>query len=430
MLYSVAAGYVMICIFFLQDYLDYNITIFAGLAFAPYVFIVRDKKSMSFQYFLIALAIIALSFFIKIKTIYFISLVFAVLFLIESIIGKINHLPVVLLILLCPIFPYFSSFIGIPARLKLTELAGELLNLAHFKSTVSGNIIFIKGEEFSVDPACMGLNMMSISFLLAMFVIAYYERNTGKRFSMQITFLTLLLVLPLNILCNLLRILVLVIFRIAPGNPFHDIVGIVCLLIYVVLPYIFLVRIFYRYTSLPKENKTRESAPGTRKILYMNFILIGLIAFKSSNLKKDIIKQNLLPDICHIDEYNKEIVNNHVIKFKKENALVYVKPVNSFYGAEHTPMICWTGSGYEFKNIHKKTINNTEIYTGKLQKGEDILFTAWWFDNGNYKTIDQLDWRWRVMNGEEEFSLINVNSVNEKDLINEVNKILNKNIFI
>jgi exosortase N len=424
-----AAGYLLVVLFFLHDYLEFSLSLFAGMAFAPYIFIVRDRQAISYQYFWIALAVIFVSFFLKLKTVYFISLVFAILFLIETIIGKLNYLPMVLLILLCPIFPYFTAMIGIPARLELTELAGELLNLVQFQAAVSGNIIIHQGEEFSVDPACMGLSMISISFLLAMFVISYYERNTGKQLSTLSTSICLILVLPLNILCNLFRILVLVIFRIAPENIFHDLVGIVCLLVYVVLPFIILVRTFYHFTSKKKE--ITITVPVKRKtILAMNFILLALIAFKSFNLRSDAVKQNLLPSICHIDEYKKEIVNKHVIKFEKENYLIYVKPVNSFYGAEHTPMICWTGSGYKFKNIRKRTIRNTDIYIGILEKGKDIIHTAWWFDNGIYKTINQLDWRWRVMKGEDEFSLINVNASNEKDLLIEINKIINKNIFI
>jgi exosortase N len=425
----IGTGYLLILVFLLRDYFELNLVLFAGLAFSPYLFIVRDKNSMTNRYFLVALLIIGVSFFIKIKTVYFISLVFAILFLFESIAGKLNYLPVVVLILLCPIFTYISSFIGIPARLTLTELAGKILNAAHFDALVMGNIIQIKGEEFSVDPACMGLNMMSISFLLGMFIIAFYERKTGKKLTVFSTSLCLLLIFVLNVLSNLLRIIVLVIFKIAPDNFLHDITGIVCLLVYVVIPFIILTKLIYNSRPEEKEDQTTV----LRKTKYRtikNIALLSLIAFKSLQLKQDAEKANLLPAVCHIDHYNKKIVNKHVLKFEKENFLVYVKPVNSFYGAEHTPMICWTGSGYEFKNIHKKIVNEKEIYIGILQKGKDILYTAWWFDNGTYKTIDQFDWRWRVMKGENEFSLINVNSSNEKDLLSELNNLLNKNIFI
>jgi len=64
-----------------------------------------------------------------------------------------------------------------------------------------------------------------------------------------------------------------------------------------------------------------------------------------------------------------------------------------------------------------------------MRKDKSSIYVSWWFDNGSYRTLDQLDWRWRVLKGEKNFYLINVNSANETTMLKETKKILNANPF-
>jgi hypothetical protein len=64
---------------------------------------------------------------------------------------------------------------------------------------------------------------------------------------------------------------------------------------------------------------------------------------------------------------------------------------------------------------------------GRLIKQESVLYTAWWYSNGKVQTIDQLDWRLRMLKGEDRFSLINVTSDNERDLHAVLDRILKDN---
>ncbi len=89
-------------------------------------------------------------------------------------------------------------------------------------------------------------------------------------------------------------------------------------------------------------------------------------------------------------------------------------------------MICWNGSGYEFKHINTEKINGHEVYTGVMSKGTEVIYTSWWYDNGPNKTISQLDWRWKVLQNDHGFCLVNVNTTSRKDLITETIKMLNK----
>lgn len=71
-----------------------------------------------------------------------------------------------------------------------------------------------------------------------------------------------------------------------------------------------------------------------------------------------------------------------------------------------------------------------ETYAGELQQGDQTLYTAWWFDNGVYQTIGQLDWRWRTLRGQQQFAIVNISAVTKAELNARVttmlkNKILN-----
>ena len=112
-----------------------------------------------------------------------------------------------------------------------------------------------------------------------------------------------------------------------------------------------------------------------------------------------------------------------------EEMLVYVKPIPEFFTGEHTPLLCWKGSGYEFRSIKKTLVAGREIYVGQMEKQGEKLFTAWWYANGKTLTIDQWEWRLRMLKGEEKFCLINVTSKNEKSLTENVTSIFESNLL-
>ena len=93
----------------------------------------------------------------------------------------------------------------------------------------------------------MGLNMLVISLLMGIFVIIYQYRTTGLRLSFKLLFTFFLVVFLLNIVSNVMRIVFLVAFRILPQNVWHEVVGILCLVLYVMVPLYFLAGILIKY---------------------------------------------------------------------------------------------------------------------------------------------------------------------------------------
>jgi len=230
----------------------------------------------------------------------------------------------------------------------------------------------------------------------------------------------------LNVVCNLCRIILLVLFKIPPGNIFHDLTGLICLFVYVILPLIWLsgryLKRAVKVEKHPRQHQLTRFAPYQLRypVIHVFFaVALLIIAFSLKSMDKlnaNTIVNTMLPS------YNKTVLESGVIKFEKPGSLVYLKST-AFYGPEHSPMICWRGSGYEFKTIRKQVIAGHEVYAGTLSKGNDTIYTAWWFENGNLKTISQLQWRWTAAKGAPPFCLVNVNATSESGLIKAIKEL-------
>jgi exosortase N len=411
----------------LSGYFQWNLTLMLGIILIPYIFIVRDHDEYSNRFLWMAIFFGLCSLLAPLKTFYFFCWVFTFLFLIESVLGKLNLPAPFLLLILSPAFSYLSSIAGVPARLMLSGIVSKLLSQAGYQAEAAGNLIMLDGNAFSIDPGCMGLSMFSNSIILALFILVYFERRSGKILSFAHTAIALSVAVLLNLIANLSRILILVIFNIAPENPWHDFAGIIALLVYVVLPFYwfsFLLYKKYAYVFVAQN----KSIPKFSVRFFLNILLAFFLIFTGYNLVRKFTAE-LVPEKCFIPGYRKSVLDNGVVQFENKQALIYVKPALSYYQADHSPMICWTNNGYVFKKISKQLVKGREIYMAKLVKGNDTIYASWWFDNGITKTISQIGWRWLTIKGENDFSVINVNSDNEAALLNETGKLLQENIF-
>ena len=87
-------------------------------------------------------------------------------------------------------------------------------------------------------------------------------------------------------------------------------------------------------------------------------------------------------------------------------------------------MICWSGSGYEFTRIHEKEIGGTTVYAATLEKGDEQLYTAWWYDNGLSTTISQFEWRWDALRTHHHYAIVNVTASTPEMLEKEARKMI------
>ncbi|MGB4775501.1 MAG: exosortase N [Daejeonella sp.] len=430
---SLLLFYIFIAIKLVWGYFLWDFTFFLGLALAPYICTI-EKGKLSLRYLIPCALTLGLALIVPVKTMFFFALFFTVMLLIENFKGKISLVVFFLIILVSPFFKYMSDLISFPIRLGLSEAVTNILSGAGLNVVASGNIIIMNGCDFLVDQACAGLKMLSTSLIICLFIIAFYQKKVNSQLGFTRVVLFMLLTFILNIGCNLVRILLLVYFKIMPNVFLHDLVGFLCLILYVILPLLFLSRFyFHRYvkTKQPK-SVTEQSILAISDLRYtgLHISLFLSILFISFNLKKiDKINDPTANNKMILKGYHKEVLESTVIKFENEESLIYIKST-PFYAAEHNPMVCWKGSGYEFKSIKKENFAGKEIYTGLLVKGKDKIYTAWWFDNGKMITSNQLNWRWEAATGKTNFYLVNVNALNENDLKKTVLKMINRKIYL
>jgi len=421
-------GLVVICLamfFVVTPFYIVDVNVYLGILLAPYILTV-ETGYYSKRLVIPVLILLVIVFLVPVRTIFGLVLISTVLLMIENGLGRIHNPFVFLMLVISPLYKYWSGFIEFPVRLRLTAATASLLNLTGLHANAAGNIITLGTTEFSVDPACAGLNMMEVSFFIALFIIAYYKRTTGKPIISIITAGILLATLALNIVSNLFRIIILVIFNIMPQNPLHEITGLLCMTVYVVIPLLVLIR--WVFSRLKIRGPIHDSKAYARTNWLVNLLLT--VAVVIAGCRVSDAPFNRLPYRNYsLPGYHREILTTGVIKFGDKKSLIYFKPTE-FYAMGHDPSICWRGSGYQFNTIKQDTIKGTAVYVGTMNKGKDIIYSSWWFDNGKYRTIDQFDWRFKALKGDGEFTLVNVNAANEQDLRMETAKLLGmKRIF-
>jgi exosortase N len=425
---AVIAAYCLLFAILLKDYFIFDTVVITSVASIPYLLRIDRSQKGGLRYLWISLVLLAISIFTGVATFYFITIGVVLLFVCESMTGKTNILPLFLLGLICPAFKYFNNIFGFSVRLWLSEIAGKILSSVGYQVEVTGNMMVADSCEFSVDPACAGLKMMAVSLLVGLLLLAFFERKNTRSFKWHPVLLVMAVILLLNILANLLRIVMLVLFRILPENPAHDMAGIISLIIYVFVPAYFIVKRLSEISFKKPPGNVVSKSSNQRSVIIINILVLIAVAATGVRIGLTSPSATAVISSSFTNGYTKSVLNNDVVKLQKPDALIYFKKIARFYGTEHNPMICWTGSGYEFKQINTRVVKGKEIYVGTLHKGSDIIYAAWWFDNGWYQTIDQLEWRWRAMKGDQ-FFLVNVNSGSPQKLNEEIDKVLDTKIF-
>ena len=213
--YLMVAGYVLSGQYFVSDPLSW-----LALLVSPYLFILNTEAKGSFRYLILSVLCLGTSVFVHLHSLYFLAVAFALFFAIEAFAGKLNRLLLLWIAVISPVFRHLSVVFGFPIRLWLSVVAGKLLGWMGFKAEVLGNVIQLNGTEFSVDPACMGLQMLTASCLSGLLTLAFFERKTGKSLSFLMLILVFAGIILLNIGCNLVRIVLLVLFKILPKTRF------------------------------------------------------------------------------------------------------------------------------------------------------------------------------------------------------------------
>jgi len=422
----------VLCYKKLSFYISFDFNILSFLVVFPFVFRkISEQKSYRYAYF--SLLCIILYSFLELRSLFFFASILGVFFFYEGLYGKTNLTAFFFVVVINPTVLFLSEVFGFEIRLWLTQMAAILLSFTGSVYEAQGNLILCQKEYFQIDPACMGLKMVSLSFLLCIILITYHEKM-GKRFFSfwKITALIVCTYL-LVIVTNLIRI-ILITFLIAKEGTFaHEAIGVFSFIFYSLLPMAWLVPKCGR--KIDEQASTHETpilAVNKKYFMGLCTVLVCSLAFIPPLLDKKTEKQetfgkgNIAFDLSGF-QLSKARFN--VLKLQKDDFLMYIKPPIHFLQADHTPLVCWKGSGYKVSQEQMLTIEDQKVYYCQLKKGDDVLYISWWYDSGDDKTTSQMYWRSQSLFKRKKFALINIICDNKDALLTRTSHFLKQKII-
>jgi exosortase N len=437
-----------------------------GFIVAPYVLMVREK-SVNYRYGILALIVGMLLLVVRSNTLYYFSAIFVLLFVIDNWFGRANSLLLLLGIVISPAINTIVYIWSFPIRLKLSQLASQSLQVLGMNIEAHGNVLWLNGHTFSVDPACIGLKMVTTALVLGVLILGYFEKKYQRNISFFAGCGFLVTILVASVAANFIRLLTLIVFHILPENPLHDVIGMLSLGVYVLLPFYFFVKrsgkrdrlkrlrearysvkpleiaiksrfseligrsrfsfrnrlhFFYKKKNTPikavqstaffKKEKTNHK----RGITVLFGVLILLHIYNGIQFLEEPLENRATIENIVIKDLKRTITPTGVLKMEDDSTLIYIKPPVRFFQGSHDPRFCWQGSGYDFSEVEIKEIGSKWVYTAELKKGEEQFYTAWWYESESTQTPHEWNWRWKNMRNQEHFYMINVSCMDENAL--------------
>ena len=407
----------------LREYLLLDATFFLGII-VLYFTLNIDEKTPSNRWVYGTIFCLISSFFIPSYTLFYLTIISSFMWLFERSFGRQNPLPFFVFITVSPLFKYLTNVFTFDIRLALTSIAARTLRVFDPSVLAAGNVIQTKNGDWQIDEACMGVSMLGLSFILTYFFVAHHARESKKRILLRGLFSILILAFLLNLLANWVRIVTLIFLKILPHTGGHEAIGLLSLAVYNLLPLYFLIKkgveIDWFFKPIFKnENNFIKSKNNVQSIVFQCFIVI-LIVFKGIDLTIHKPQRSASIQAANKAGFETVMMADGVCRLKNDSVLIYLKNLNYFFATEHSPMICWKGSGYNFQKIEKAKQGDFEFYTGILEKKDEKIYAAWWFESDKIRTIEQTKWRWVALRNGQNFRLVNINASNPKALFKAV----------
>ncbi len=352
----------------IKNNLDSN---FIGILFSIVLFIIGGRKTnLNLSYPLAGLIFILefISFRLHTKSLHFLALAVFACFVYYKISGKFSFIAFFCIVLFSSLFNTFFNYLT--TEIKQTLCYTVFLTLKSFISIdkIEGVNFYINNAKITVDTACMGLSMFKTGLLSGAFLLTLEERKRKLYFSIKQIILFCLIIITLNIISNYFRIITLILFDSTQENMMHHSIGLLCFLVYQIIPMLLVVHFFK-----PQNQELFE--PQKKKNLTPVFAII-LLAITATSLKiKTNSNDRLLENLSA--QYNIQQgnwINKEVFKISTSEKLIYIKT------PAHKPLICWTGDGYTITESTEIRRNNEEIWQIKIEKNNKQYLSYWWYE--------------------------------------------------
>ena len=250
----------------LRPYWVCDATFILGLITLPFTFHFEENKKS--ERWVVAVVFLLLStFFLSSYTFFYLAIVAGFLWVFERHFGRQTLLPLAIFITISPVFKYLTAVFSFDIRLFLTHIAAKVLRWVDPSVLAVGNVIQSKGKDWQIDEACMGLNMLGLGLILTYFFMAHHGNYAQKRATLRGILFSVSLSFLLNLGSNLIRIITLVNFKIPPGTSGHEIVGLLSLGVYTLLPLYFLIRKSTQFNWFFKPNNAASKVLIKNKIM-------------------------------------------------------------------------------------------------------------------------------------------------------------------
>ena len=360
--------------------LNYNIVTFGvdsdffGILFSVALFFFGGRKTnFKVNYLLIGLIVIFefVSFRLHTKSLHFLSLLLLICLAFYYFTKRFSFIALICILLFSTIFNKFFEHLTSEVKQALCESVYVVLKNFIAIDKIEGVNFYINGSKISIDTACMGLSMFKTGLLIGALLLTLEERKQKRYFSVFQIVAFCVLIVFLNIISNYFRIITLILLNCTEENMLHHAIGLICFLVYQVLPMLFLIR----YFKPKKEEIVTETSDSFLPILISSVIILAT----SFEIKKEV-SYDLLSDLDK--KYNIEKgkwVNDEVFKIQSQNKLIYIKtPV-------HKPLICWTGNGYKITESKEIFVENEKIWFNKMELNNTQYISLWWYECGGKK---------------------------------------------
>jgi len=407
---------------FYPDYLRNNTFFWVCIVTLPLSMQATGQNSLNFFGLAIAMGVLTLVLPTTIGI--YCVMCLLLIFLMQSIVGRLHFTLLIHALLASPLFSYFSSLVSFPIRLQLSKIVSGLLNMVGYQVTIEGNLVHFGNSSFLVDEACAGMFMLGYGLLFGTLILSHFSKNRQLRIKQLVTYYLLLIGLILS--GNIIRITLLIVFEVMPDHWFHEGLGLIVYVGQILVPFYLIVKCTIRKTPVSYMPRTdlKPIFP-VKKYAILCVMMLLLIGRHQFSMASEIIE----PQEIHLSGYDASVVKSGVTKLQNDHALIYIKPPVAAYQADHNPMICWQGSGYHFKKIEKHPVQGLNLNSAELVKGDEKVYTAWWFQSTAHKTGDQLTWRKHALQNNEQFYLINLTCNSKAELERQINIVLDQNIL-
>lgn len=348
---------------------------FTGVIFSMLLFFIGGRNTKLKVHYLLLVFLVLFEFIsyrLHTKSLHFLSLCIIVCLVYYSFTKKFSFVAFFCLLLFSSLFNKIFEHLSSEIKQALCQGVYLVLKNSIQIDKIEGVNFYMNGAKITIDTACMGLSMFKTGFLAAAALLTIEERKNKGYFNIvQIVFFCLI-VMVLNVISNFFRIITLVLLSCTQENILHHSVGLICFLLYQIVPMLILIR--YMKPNQKDGSKMNDKVNWFPILTAIVIVFIASIEmFKAQNF-------NLLENISSEYAIEKGVwVNNEVFKISETNKLTYIKTPS------HKPMICWTGDGYKISESKIIELDHSKVWFDKMEKNNKYYRSYWWYESGGKK---------------------------------------------